>query len=301
MEENQEQKSQEIKTEELNAQNEVNQEPKEAEQVKAKESNQAEQAQAEEPDVIQETTKKGSYITGTIGAIIGGFIGAIPWILMYIYGNMIVAILAILIAGGAFLGYKICKGKIGKGLPAIISIISILVVVIVTTLICPAILIHQSGYPVTFDNLMALYTNTARQNVRNAIIQDLVISLLFTVAAIAAIVHSINVQIKNGATSKNIKFNTKAISEETQKQLTQQVEVVKKACVALNCTNADGAITKQELQNELEMTYGINHKQAKLYIANSITAKLLKKQKGKYYYDSTKCKKIKQYNIKRKR
>ena len=56
----------------------------------------------------------GNYFTGIIGAIIGGAIGAVPWIIAYIYGNMMIALLAILIAGGAYYGYKLFKGKITK-------------------------------------------------------------------------------------------------------------------------------------------------------------------------------------------
>ena len=64
---------------------------------------------------------QGSYITGIIGAVIGGAIASLPWVLVYVYGNMIVAILAVLIALGAFYGYKLVKGKMGKGLPAIMQ------------------------------------------------------------------------------------------------------------------------------------------------------------------------------------
>ena len=33
-----------------------------------------------------------SYFTGIIGALLGGFIAAIPWVLMYVYGNMILSL-----------------------------------------------------------------------------------------------------------------------------------------------------------------------------------------------------------------
>ena len=56
---------------------------------------------------------------------------------------MIVAALAIIIAGGAFLGYKIFKGKIGNAFTVIITIVSLIVVTIVTPVICPSILMIQ--------------------------------------------------------------------------------------------------------------------------------------------------------------
>ena len=49
-----------------------------------------------------EEEQKNRYIIGTIGALIGAFIGAIPWNLMYEYGNTIYALLSILIVVTAF-------------------------------------------------------------------------------------------------------------------------------------------------------------------------------------------------------
>lgn len=42
-------------------------------------------------------------------SLIGGIIGTIPWVLVYVYGNMIVAILAVFIAMAAWKGYKLAK------------------------------------------------------------------------------------------------------------------------------------------------------------------------------------------------
>ena len=50
--------------------------------------------------------KKTSYFTGIIGALIGGIIASIPWVLVYVYGNMMLSLLAVLIAAGEFYGYK---------------------------------------------------------------------------------------------------------------------------------------------------------------------------------------------------
>ena len=50
-----------------------------------------------------ETNKK--YLPGIIGALLGGLIASIPWILMYVYGEMMLSLLAIIIALGALKGY----------------------------------------------------------------------------------------------------------------------------------------------------------------------------------------------------
>ena len=53
-----------------------------------------------------------SYIKGILGGVIGGIIATIPWILMYVYGEMILSLLAILIAMGVLKGYQLFKGKV---------------------------------------------------------------------------------------------------------------------------------------------------------------------------------------------
>ena len=109
-----------------------------------------------EEEVIKKE-KTGSYLTGIIGAIIGGIIATIPWILVYVYGNMMLSILAAIIAGGEFLGYKICKGKIDKKLPIIIMVIAVIIVMVTTLAIIPALLIQKQGLPVSITNVQKLW------------------------------------------------------------------------------------------------------------------------------------------------
>ncbi len=145
---------------------------------------------------------QGSYVTGTIGAIIGGAIASLPWVLVYVYGNMIVAILAILIAFGAFFGYKIAKGKMGKGLPAIIAIVSVAIIVLLTTIICPLIILADLGVDPSFETIQKVYDD---ERMVSAIMQDALVSIAFTILGIAGTIKSINKQIKAG--SKDIKFS----------------------------------------------------------------------------------------------
>ena len=63
----------------------------------------------EQEPIKKETSSKGSYLTGILGAIVGGAIATIPWILVYVYGEMMFSILAALIAAGELYGYKIAK------------------------------------------------------------------------------------------------------------------------------------------------------------------------------------------------
>lgn len=216
---NRNQENNEKQEQETNAEQEKILESKEEEIKKDPQDEEVIQNTQEKEAIKEPKKKKGSYITGTIGAILGGLVASIPWILTYSFANMIIAALAILIAGGAYLGYKIFKGRIGKGFPVILTIVSLLIVTIVTTVICPLILIAKSGYNVTFYNLESLYVSENRANVGRAIIQDLIISLIFTIIGIAAIVRSIWIQIKNGATSENLKFSSQTTDNTENKEL----------------------------------------------------------------------------------
>lgn len=172
----------------------------------------------ENENAVQEPIKearKGSYITGTIGAILGGIMASVPWILVYTFGNMIVAALALLIAGGALLGYKLLKGRIGKAVPVIIAIISIIVVTLITLVICPIILMAKEGMEITIFNFKMLY---ASSQIKSAIIQDLIISLLFTALGITSVIRSISVQIKKGASVDKLQINTDEVTEEQTKE-----------------------------------------------------------------------------------
>ena len=49
--------------------------------------------------------KKPTYMKGIIGSFIGGMIASIPWIWIYVYGQEIYTIFALIIATGAIIGY----------------------------------------------------------------------------------------------------------------------------------------------------------------------------------------------------
>ena len=201
----------------------------------------------EKQDVIT-SDKKGSYLLGIIGAIIGGIIAAIPWVLTYCFGNMIVAILSFLIAFGAFTGYKLFKGKIGKLLPVIIAVVSILVVIVATLVVCQLILMAKEGIDISFKNLQLIYES---DEFMSAIMQDLLVSLLFTVIGIASSLKSIYIQIKEG--SKDIKFSEQALVDKTYEESKEKAETVKKAFETLNAFDKENAVNKEE--NILKMLF----------------------------------------------
>lgn len=77
---------------------------------------------------------KKNYVKGILGALLGGLIASIPWILLYVYA-MMDSLLAVLVAMGALKGYKLFKGEINEKSPLIIIIVSIVCITVSTLLI----------------------------------------------------------------------------------------------------------------------------------------------------------------------
>ena len=213
-----------------------------------------------------------NYITGIIGAVIGGFIGAVPWILAYIYGNMMIAILAIFIAGGAYYGYKLCKGKVTKKLPIIIMLISIIIVAITSLLIIPIILIHTEGLNVSVNTIKYLYQNSEFEA---GIIRDTIIAVVFTVIGGGVITAKIKQELAEGTIN-----NKEQTLEEFEKVKEQAIEQIKPIFEKYNAVSKGHTIEKIELEAELEEK-GIDKKL--LDILKSV--EIVKKEKGKFYYE----------------
>ncbi len=149
-----------------------------------------------------EEKRSNSFLLGTIGAIIGASIGAIPWILVYAFGNWLVVLLAVPIGIASFYGYKVTKAKIDKKLPIVIAISSLIVVTIATFVIVPMIQLDKEGYEASFENLQILYEYGA-----GAFVHDYIISLIFTALGIGGIVSNLHKQIKDGVDSEDIKLS----------------------------------------------------------------------------------------------
>lgn len=143
---------------------------------------------------IKPETNNG-YLFGIIGSILGGLVASLPWIIMYVYVEMMWSFMAFLIGYGAFLGYKLFKGKMDIKVPYIIGIVSIIVIIFTTLYVIPALLIIKEGLTPSFEILSLLYSNT---EFKSAIIKDLIFAVLFTVLGVGGIFKTLKNQAKNG-------------------------------------------------------------------------------------------------------
>ena len=139
--------------------------------------------------------KKQSYLLGILGALLGGLIASIPWIVMYVYLEMMWSFLAFIIGYGAFLGYKKFNGKMDIKVPYIIGIISIIVVIFTTLYVIPTLLIIKEGITPSMEVISFLYSDS---EFKGAIVQDLIFALLFTVLGVSGIFKTLKNQAKNG-------------------------------------------------------------------------------------------------------
>ena len=129
------------------------------------------------------------FFKGIIGSILGAIIFSIPWILIYVYANYILSILAAIIAYGSLLFYKKFGGEITKKTGVVITISSLLAITLATFVIIPLCLIAKEGYGLSFEYYQILF---ASGDFVSAIMQDYIISVIFTFLGISGVIASIN-------------------------------------------------------------------------------------------------------------
>ena len=206
-------------------------------------------------------------VLGIFGALIGGFLFALPWILIYIYGNMIFSILAAVIAYGALLGYKKVVGQPDKTAPIIITIISLLVVVISTLLIIPCCLLYKEGFTVNLDKLQMLYQNS---EFSSAIICDLIVSVFFTFLGISTVISKLKMEVDPVYADKVNNVNKLKLDNQ------KNVEEVKKAFMTYHAMDKYSATSKENILREIDNN--------ELIFKNLKLQQIIKKVNGNYYF-----------------
>ena len=188
---------------------------------------------------------KNNYVLGVLGALIGAFVGSIPWILMYVYGNMMYSLLAILIVLCGYYGYKITKAKIDRKLPVILSITSFVAITVTMFLIIPICLMMKEGLTVSLESIQALYQY---DEFFGAIIGDYVIALLFCVLVISGIIVNLNKQLKEGVDAKDIKLMSQDLGNQVASN--EDIEKVKEIFDRNNALDKHSAVSKDTIMQD---------------------------------------------------
>ena len=226
---------------------------------------------------------RNNYVLGALGALVGAFIGAIPWILMYVFGNMMYSLLAILIVLCSFYGYKLTKAKIDKKVPVILSIASFISITVTMFVIIPMCLMAKEGMPISMEDFVTLYQY---DEFTSAMIQDYIVALLFCLVVIGGIVYNLNKQIKEGKESKDIKLLSNDVSNEVFSN--EDIEKVKAVFGKSDAMTKNHTISKELVMEELYKEFD---EQKANGIFNYLKAQRIIKKKSRQYYFSEKAQK----------
>lgn len=131
---------------------------------------------------------KKSYFKGIVGALLGGVVASIPWVLLYVYGNMIFSFLAYFVAIAALKGYQLFKGKEDDKLHIIISAVSLISITVATWVIIPLLMFIKESISINAITLQIIYTNS---EFIGSLFKDYVISIIFTILGISGVIKSI--------------------------------------------------------------------------------------------------------------
>lgn len=177
-------------------------------------------AKSKESEKKEKIKVKNNYFLGIIGAILGGAVASIPWILVYVYGNLMLSALSVLIPIGIFYGYKLFGGRTTKVLPTIVVIISILITIITMLVLIPIFLIQSQGTTINFSNFSNLKYLYENMNLFEGMILDIVIAIIFTIfgayiisAIIKKKIANENIEINNSKDLDSKKIKNKIISK----------------------------------------------------------------------------------------
>lgn len=99
-------------------------------------------------EAAQRNEESGSYLTGTLGAVVGTLVGIIPSVLSILFLERIYALLFALVPLAAMYGYRLCKGKQSKGSIAIIVVLSIVGVFILQGIVAVIGVAQDYGRPI---------------------------------------------------------------------------------------------------------------------------------------------------------
>ena len=221
-------------------------------------------------EVVEEKKNNG---VGFIGAVLGGIIGALPWMGFYLFLNMISGLLAALIPIGALAGYRLLKGQYTRGLKKTIIILSFLIVSLVTFLVIP----------VYYSITLPIHLATFYQESWLELLYNWFMSILTSIIGLALSIASINKGLKrlrlkeegeNTEEKGESKENNYEISEKEQAKLNK----FKQIFTEYQALDKKHGIEKEKIFEKL------NGEEDEKEFKHLLRYEVIKKSKGKYYY-----------------
>ncbi len=213
---------------------------------------------------------------GIVGSIVGAFLGALPWLLAYAFGNVIVGLLSILIAIGSYYGCKIAKNEKEKNFPTIILLSTTFVVTISIFLIMPIIQLVMNGYNVNSEKLLIIYKNW---NIFSAFIFDYIVSLGFALMGAIGIIANSKKHAQD--IEKYGKVNTSSLFS-YQSVLPEELQKIKNAFSKNNAMTKKTAVLREQIISDLSE----NMIEARaIQVFNLVRdQQIIRKYKGKFYF-----------------
>lgn len=125
--------------------------------------------------------RSGHYITGIIGALLGGIVASIPTILLMWFAEMISAWLYALIPLGAYFGYRLFKGKMNRIVLPIVILVSVFMLFFVQQVMWFLVLHEEFGFwPYINESIEYFFMLVPTEDM----IVDLIKPAIFTVLGI---------------------------------------------------------------------------------------------------------------------
>jgi len=213
---------------------------------------------------------------GILGSILGAFVGALPWLLAYALGNVIIGLLSIFIAIGSYMGYKITKNEINKNFSKLVFFSTILTVTISFLVIMPIIRQAVNGFNISFEWI----PNTLKNwNLLSAFLFDYIVSI--GIALIGAIAVITTVTKKQQETNETGDINPSQLFS-YQSVSPEEIQKIKDAFGNKNAMSKENAVQREEIISELSKTM---IEARAIQVFNLIKdQQIIRKYKGKFYF-----------------
>ncbi len=215
---------------------------------------------------MEKAERNNSYVIAIVGAVVGGLIGTLPWILCYVYANMMYSILSVFIPICAFKGFQLLKGRIDKKLPIIIGVISFLAITLATLVIIPHLLLIKEYGQTSMELFNALYKFS---EFKSGIMHDYIFSLLFTALGAGSIIVNIKRSIDSG--DEKVTFTNPLVAPSNE-----EIDAVKEIFKKKHAMSKDSMISKAEVMDAIKG----NDRTFNFLLARGIIVR----KKGQCYY-----------------